>query len=149
MIYRYCPLVLLGCFCIANHAYAMNYKVQIIQTHPEQASGSTTCTEENKICFLTLLQNPDETMPRYIDIAIKFSGKTIYFQFMQDRKYLSTAETWRENFQLNLDKNRHSTGNVSLFIPHSEENPNSMLINPVILVSNMKVADLEISVQPE
>ncbi|MCE7886007.1 MAG: hypothetical protein DYH13_00685 [Alphaproteobacteria bacterium PRO2] len=68
---------------------------------------------------------------------------------MQDRKYLSTAETWRENFQLNLDKNRHSTGNVSLFIPHSEENPNSMLINPVILVSNMKVADLEISVQPE
>lgn len=148
-IYKYCLLILLSLTLTANSAWASTYKVQVRQNYPAQASADATCTLETKICFLTLLQNPDEPDPQYIDVAIKFSGDAIYFQFMQNRKYLSTAETWRENFELTLDKNRHSTGNVSLYIPHSEEDPNSMVINPVVLVSNMKVADLEISVQPE
>ncbi len=148
-IYRHCSLVILSFLCSANPAWANTYKVHIQQNYPAHTSAEATCTQETKICFLTLLQNPDELAPQYIDVALKFSGDAVYFQFMQDRKSLSTAQTWKENFELNLDKNRHSTGNVSLYIPHSEDNSDSLLINPAILVSNMKVADLEISVQPE
>jgi hypothetical protein len=73
----------------------------------------------------------------------------LYFKFMQDRKQLSTSESWGPELNLFWDKKHHAKGNVSLYIPHPDEDHDSMLTNPVILVSNMKVADLEISVQPE
>lgn len=96
-------------------ALSKTYKVEIHQNFPQKTSATTICNEEDKICFMTLMEEANAKTSHYLDVAMTFDSGTAYFQFMKNREYLMVSDYLSRNFALVLDENAHAKGNAKLY----------------------------------
>lgn len=129
-------------------AWAKGYAVTVVFQNQKAETRSTTCYEESKVCFLTLIVPPTDSKPEsYINAAFKFTEGAVTAQFSRDQDYLTTSAYSTDTLTLEFDKLGLAQKEVTLFLPHPQQDKDQLLVMPVIRNPGKIVAELEIFIR--